>query len=83
MTNRTFEQPIMELSHSVVFEKAKIINDQYTLSIDDLTATEKLAFINQIVKLNANMDTYIQECIDDACQDRMHAESQWFGGWND
>jgi hypothetical protein len=83
MTIKSFERPLIELSHNLVFKKAKMVNKQYKLSIDDLTAAEKLDFINQFIVMNTNLNHYIQEYLNDACQDRMYAESQPFGDWDE
>ena len=83
MTIKSFERPIIELSHSLVFEKAKLIDNEYKLDIRELSAADKLEFVSQFLKLNTNLDTYIQEYLNDACQDRMYAESERFGGWDE
>lgn len=83
MKIKSFERPILELSESLVYKKAKLIDDQYKLSINDLTAADKLAFVSQFLKLNHNIDTFIQEYLDEACRDRMYAESEPFGDWDE
>lgn len=83
MSIKSFERPIIDLSHSVVFEKAKLIDNEYKLNIAELSAAEKLKFVSEFLKLNTNLDTHIQEYINEACQDRMYAESEWFGGWDE
>ena len=80
---KSFERPIIELSHSLVFKKAKLIDNEYKLSITELSAADKLAFVSQFLNMNTNLDTYIQEYINDACMDRMYAESEQFGGWDE
>ncbi len=82
MTIKSFERPIIELSHGVVFKKAKLIDNEYKLDIKELTAAEKLKFLTQFLNMHTKLDTYIQEYLNDACQDRMYAESQ-FGGWDE
>lgn len=83
MTIKSFERPLIELSHNLVFQKAKLIDKEYKLDINELNAAEKLAFISEFVKLNSNLDSYIQEYLNDACMDRMYAESQPFGAWDE
>jgi len=83
MSIKSFELPIIELSHEVVFSKAKLINNSHTLSVADLTESDRLRFISEILKINTNIDNFIQEFINDACMDRSYAESQGFGGWDE
>ena len=83
MTIKSFERPLIELSHNLVFKKAKMVHKEYKLSIDDLTDSEKLEFMNQFIVMNTNLNHYIQEYLNDACQDRMYAESQPFGDWDE
>lgn len=83
MTIKSFERPIIELSHNLVFKKAKLIDNQYRLSISELTAADKLKFLSHFLVITGGLDAYIQEYINDACQDRMYAESEGFGGWDD
>jgi hypothetical protein len=82
MSTKSFERPIIELSHNLVFEKAKLIDNEYKLDIKELDAAEKLEFLTNFLNMNTKLDTYIQEYLNDACQDRMYAESQ-FGGWDE
>lgn len=83
MTIKTFERPLMTLAENLVYKKATIIDNEYKLDIKDLEANEKLELISQFMEITGNLDTYLQEFIDDACTDRMWAESQPFGGWDD
>jgi hypothetical protein len=77
---KSFEKPIIELSHNLVFKKATLVAGNYKISVTDLTAAEKLDLVNQFIKINSNIDAYIQEYLNDACMDRMYAESQNIGG---
>jgi hypothetical protein len=83
MTIKSFERSIIELSHNLVFKKAKLIDNEYRLSVAELNAADKLAFVSQFLNMNTNLDRYIQEYIDDACMDRMYAESEQLGGWDE
>lgn len=83
MTIKTFEQPLIELSHSLVFQKAKLIDKEYKLSVADLNASEKLTFVSHFLNMNNQLDSHIQEYLNDACMDRMYAESQPYGAWDE
>lgn len=80
---KSFERPIIELSHDVVFKKAQLIDNEYKLDIKELSAAEKLTFVDHFLKMNNTLDNCIQEYLNDACIDRMYAESQHFGGWDE
>ncbi len=80
---KQFERTLIDMSHDIVFKKANFIQDEYRLDIKDLTAEEKLAFVDEILKINSNLDGYIQEYLDYACQDRLYAESEPYGAWED
>lgn len=80
---KSFERPIIELSHDLVHKKAKLIDNEYKLDIKELDAADKLAFVSKFLSMNNNLDTYIQEYLNDACMDRMYAESERFGGWDE
>jgi len=71
---KTFEKPLVELSQSLAFKHAKLIDNEYKLSIDDLNAAEKLELISHFIKVNANVDAFMQEYLNDACMDRNYAE---------
>lgn len=81
MTIKSFERPIIELSLSLAFEKARLVNKEYKLLISDLKANDQLNLINQFLKINANLGESIQEYLNDACMDRMYAELQ-LGGFD-
>ncbi len=82
MTIKTFERPIIELAQSIAFDKAKFINGEYKLDIKELDAATKFELLSKFTKITDNLDTYLQEFLNDACQDRMYAETQ-FGGWDE
>ncbi len=83
MTIKSFERPIIEFSDSLVFKKAKLIDNEYKLDIRELNAEDKLAFVSKILNINTSLDNIMQEYIDDACSNRMCAESDIFGSWFD
>lgn len=83
MTIKSFERPIIELSHNLVFKKAKLIDNEYKLDIKELSAADKLQFVSKFLEMNTNIDKYIQEYLNDACQDRMYAESEPFGSFDE
>jgi len=83
MTIKSFEPALMELSYKLVFEKAKLIDNEYKLDISELNLSDKIEFMNKFFKIYSNIDTHIQEYLNDACQDRMYAESQPFGDWDE
>ena len=76
MSIKTFEKPLVELSQSLAFKHAKCIDDEYRLSIDDLSAADKLELVTQFMKMNSNVDGFIQEYLNGACMDRCYAEMQ-------
>jgi hypothetical protein len=76
MSIKNFEKPIIELSNSLAFTKAKLIDNEYKLSIDDLNAAERLELISQFMKVSGNVNAFLQEYLDDACMDRSYAEMQ-------
>lgn len=80
---KSFERKIIEFSHDLAFKKAKLIDDEYKLDIKELTDAEKLEFVSMFLSMNTNLDVYIQEYLNDACKDRMYAESEPFGGWDE
>ncbi len=80
---KSFERPIIELSHEVVFKKAQLIDNEYKLDIKELSDAEKLSFVDHFLKMNNRLDIYIQEYLNDACMDRMYAESQSFFGFDE
>lgn len=82
MTIKTFERPIMALSDELVFKQAKLIDNEYKLDIRELKAEDKLLFISRILNVNSNLDTIMQEYIDDSCSNRLCAESDIFGSWS-
>ena len=82
MTTKTLERPIIELAQSLAFEKAQLIGGEYKLSIKDLDKAAKLQLLSKFTKITDNLDTYLQEFLNDACQDRMYSETN-FGGWDD
>jgi len=73
---KTFEKPLIELSQSLAFKHAKLIDNEYKLSIDDLNAAEKLELITQFMQANANVDAFMQEYLNEACMDMNYAEMQ-------
>lgn len=83
MTIKSFERPIIELSDSLVFKKAKLIDNEYKLDIRELNAEDKLAFVSSILNLNNNLDRIMQEYLNDSCSSRLCAESDIFGSWYD
>jgi hypothetical protein len=83
MSIKSFEKPLIELSHNLVFKKAKFIDSQYKLSIADLSMHDRLQFLTEFLNISSNLDNHIQEYLDDACMDRMYAESQGFGGFDE
>jgi hypothetical protein len=83
MTIKSHERPIIELAQSLAFKKAKLIDSEYRLDIKELDAADKLELVSQFMNLNANLDSHLQEYLNDACMDRMYAESQRFGGWDE
>lgn len=83
MTIKSFERPIIELSHTLVFQHAKLIDNEYKLDIAELNAADKLKLVSEFMQIPANLDNHLQEFLNDACLDRKYAESQCFGGWDD
>jgi hypothetical protein len=83
MTIKSFERSIIEISDHLVFKKAKLIDNEYKLDIRELNAEDKLAFVSKILSINSNLDNIMQEYIDDACSNRLCAESDIFGSWYD
>lgn len=73
---KKYEKPLVELSQSLAFKHAKLIDDRYTLSIHDLNPSDKLELISNFMRMNANLDDYLQEFLDNACLDRNYAEMQ-------
>ncbi len=82
MTIKSFEKPLIEISDTLVFKYAKLIDNEYKLDIRDLNAQDKLAFISNILRVNSNIDTIMQEYLDDSCSNRLCAESDIFGSWD-
>ena len=80
---KTFEKSIINLSHDLAFKKAKLIDNEYKLDVKELSSEEKLNFVSMFLQMNNNLDVYIQEYLNEACQDRMYSESQPFGEWNE
>ena len=80
MTIKTYERPIIELAQSLAFQKAKLIDSEYTLDISDLDSADKSKLVSQFIKISENLDSYFQEFLNDGCMDRMYAETQQFGG---
>ena len=78
----SFERPIIELSQSLAFEKAQLVDKEYKLLISDLNANEKLSLISHFLNINSKLESHIQEYLNDACMDRMYAETQ-FGGFDE
>lgn len=83
MTTKSFERPLMTIAESLVYKKAQLIDSEYKLDIKDLEASEKLELVSKFMEINSNLDQYLQEFINDACMDRMWAESSPFGGWDE
>lgn len=83
MTIKSFERPIIELAQSLAFQKAKLIDGEYKLSISELNSADKLQLISFYMHTASNLDSYFQEFLNDACMDRMYAEQQTFGGWDE
>ena len=83
MTIKSFERPHIELAQNLAFKKARLIDNEYKLSIAELNAEQKLEFVSKFLEMNQHLDKYIQEYLDEACEDRMYAESQTFGEWYD
>jgi hypothetical protein len=73
----------MDLAQDIVFKSAKLIDREYKINIKDLNDADKLGLISKFMTLSANLDAHLQEYLDDACMDRMYAESQVFGGWDE
>lgn len=83
MSIKSFEKPIIEYSHDLAFKKAKLIDSEYKLDVKELSQAEKLEFVSMYLKIDTNLDSFIQEYLNEACQDRMYAESEPFGEWNE
>lgn len=83
MTIKSYERPLIELAQNLAFKKATLIDNEYKLSIAELDSADKLELVSQFMKITDNLDTYLQEFLTDACMDRMYAESQPFGSWDE
>lgn len=83
MTTKSFERPLIELAQTLAFKKAKLIDNEYKLDIKELEAADKLELVSQFMQITGNLDIYLQEFLNDACMDRMYAESERFGGWDE
>lgn len=83
MTIKTLERPLIQLAQDLVFKNAKLIDNEYKLSIAELNTADKLELLSQFMQITNNLSTYLQEFLNDACTDRMYAESQPFGGWDE
>lgn len=83
MNSKPFERPLIELSHELAFKKAKLIDNEYKLSVADLNDSDRLQFISEFLKLTTNLEVCIQEYLNDACMDRMYAETTRFGGFDE
>jgi hypothetical protein len=83
MTIKTFERPLIDLSHELVFKKAKLIDKEYKISIDDLSISEKSNYLKLFFSSLHSFDSLIQEYLDNAALDRSYAESEGFGGYDD
>ncbi len=83
MTIKSFERPIIEYSQTLAFNKAKFIDKEYKLDIKELDAAEKLELVSKFLNINTSLDSHIQEYLNDACMDRMYAETQQFGGFDE
>lgn len=83
MTTKTLERPLIMLAENLAFKKAKFIDNQYKLSIADLNSADRLDLVSQFMHITGNLDTYLQEFLNDACIYRMCAESEPFGSWDE
>lgn len=83
MSIKSRERPIIELAQSLAFKNAKLIDSEYKLDIAELNSADKLELVSEFMNLNANLDAHLQEYLNDACMDRMYAETQRFGGWDE
>jgi hypothetical protein len=83
MTTKTLEVPLIRLAQNLAFKKATLIDNEYKLSIAELDSADKLELLSQFMQITGNLDTYLQEFLNDACMDRMYAESQPFGSWDE
>jgi len=83
MTTKSLERPLIDLAQNLAFKKAKLIDNEYKLDIKELEAADKLELVSQFMQITGNLDIYLQEFLNDACMDRMYAESERFGGWDE
>lgn len=83
MTIKSLERPLIEAAQNLALTKATLVDNQYMLNIAELEAADKLELLSQFMKITVNLDTYLQEFLNDACMDRMYAESQPFGAWDE
>ena len=82
MSIKSHEIPLIEFSQDLAFKRAKVIDSQYKLLLSDLTDLERLELVSKLLNINLNLDSHLQEYLNDACQDRMYAESQPFGDFD-
>ena len=82
MSIKSHEIPLLEFSQSLAFKKAKIIDNEYKLLLSDLTDLERLELVTKFLNINLHLDSHLQEYLNDACMDRMYAESQPFGAYD-
>ncbi|CAB4127850.1 hypothetical protein UFOVP98_60 [uncultured Caudovirales phage] len=82
MSIKSHEIPLLEFSQSLAFKKAKIIDNEYKLLLSDLTDLERLELVSKFLNINLHLDSHLQEYLNDACMDRMYAESQPFGAYD-
>lgn len=83
MTIKALEKPIITLAEDLAFKNAKLVDNQYRLDINELNDADKLELIGKFMDINANLNQHLQEYLNDACMDRMYAETQPFGEWNE
>lgn len=83
MSIKSFERPLIEISQGLAFQKAKLIDNEYRLDISELSAADKSKLVSHFMLIANNLDNYFQEFLDDACMDRMYAESERFRGWDE
>ncbi len=75
MTIKSFERPLIEISDALVFKQAKLIDNEYKLDIRELSADDRISLLTKFLSINNNLDRVMQEYIDDACSNRLCAES--------